>query len=204
MGLASASLSITRYHVDGKINTPLNETVAQGLRRNAVAEIDGDAVDKSVGWTSFSNPFLPNFEGHSFAFKELFIFALRIDRKSIPPKLLKKHLALETSKRLAKTHQRFLSKDEKQALKDKVTNDLTLRLPPTPNVYDVAWYYERALLYFFSNLRQANEELETLFKRSFHLSLIRMFPFTAAEIRSDLSDRQRDILSGLSPTDFSV
>jgi hypothetical protein len=107
------------------------------------------------------------------------------------------------SKRLAKTRQKFLSRDEKQALRDKVTHELTVRMPSTPHVYDVVWNYEKAMLYFFSNLRSANEELETLFKSSFHLALIRMFPYTAADIRSDLSDNERDALTGLSPTHFS-
>jgi len=83
-------------------------------------------------------------------------------------------VTLETSKRLEKTRRRFLSKDEKQVLKDKVTADLAMRVPSTPNVYDLVWNYEKFDVYFFSNLRSSNEELESLFKRSFNLSLIRV------------------------------
>ncbi|MCK7512511.1 MAG: hypothetical protein MZV70_56405 [Desulfobacterales bacterium] len=84
-----------------------------------------------------------------FVFGNLFIFSLRVDRKSIPSKLLKKHLTLETSKRLAKTSRRFLAKDEKQALKDKVTAELAVRVPSTPNVYDLMWDYEKSSVLFF-------------------------------------------------------
>jgi DNA recombination-dependent growth factor C len=136
-------------------------------------------------------------------FGNLFIFSLRIDRKSISPKLLKKHIIRETSERLAKTKQRFLSKDEKQALKDKVVMDLAIRLPAIPHVYDIIWDYENAGVSFFSNLKAANEELESLFKKSFNLSLIRIFPYTAADLLSGLSDHDRDVLIGLSPTHFS-
>ncbi len=202
MGILSSAASVTRYKVEGKIETGVMETVVKGLRKNAVREIDDDAADKSVGWTSFEHPFQPTFEVPSFVFGNLFVFSLRIDRKSIPPKLLKKHITRETTERLAKTKQRFLSKDEKQALKDKVVMDLAIRLPSIPHVYDLIWDYENAGVSFFSNLRAANEELESLFKKSFNLSLIRIFPYTAADLMSELSDHDRDVLIGLSPTHF--
>jgi len=203
MGILSSAVSITRYRVEGKIEGPVIDIVSKGLKKNAISEIDEEAESKAAGWTSFENPFHPNFDGSSFVFGNLFVFALRIDRKSIPAKLLKKHLTLETSKRLAKTGRRFLSKDEKQALKDKVITDLAIRIPSTPTVYDLIWNYEASSLWFYSNLRSANEEIETLFRRSFNMGLLRLFPYTAADTRAGLSDSERDVLIGLSPTHFS-
>lgn len=203
MGLLSAAVSITRYRVDGKIEDAVTETVAKGLKKNAISEIDEDTMEKGCGWTSLQSPFQPTFDGSSFVYGNLFVFSLRIDRKAIPAKLLKKHVSIETSKRLAKTKRAFLSKDEKQALTEKVTAELAIRIPSTPNVYDLIWDYEKSELCFFSNLRSANEELETLFKRSFNLSLIRIFPYTAADLQSELTDQERDVLLGLSPTHFS-
>jgi len=203
MGLLSSAISITRYRVDGKIGNPVTEAVTKGLKKNTIINIDDDPAEKSVGWTSFNKPFSPNFEGPSFLFGSLFVFSLRIDRKSIPSKLLKKYVTIETSKRLDKTKQRFLSKDEIKAIKDKVITDLSIRVPSTPNIYDLIWNYENSDVYLFSNLRSANEELESLFKRSFNLSLIRIFPYTAADLLSDLSDQERDTLIGLTPTHFS-
>jgi recombination associated protein RdgC len=203
MGILSSAVSITRYRVEGKIEGPVIDIVSKGLKKNAIPEIDEEAESKAAGWTSFENPFHPNFDGSSFVCGNLFVFALRIDRKSIPSKLLKKHLTIETSKRLAKTGRRFLSKDEKQALKDKVISDLAIRIPSTPNVYDLIWNYEASSLWFYSNLRSANEEIETLFRRSFNIGLLRLFPYTAADITAGLSDSERDVLIGLSPTHFS-
>jgi hypothetical protein len=203
MGILSSAVSITRYRVEGKIENPINQSVAKGLKKNAISEIDENIDEKSIGWTSFQSPFQPNFEQNSFDFGNLLIFSLRIDRKSIPPNLLKKHIAIETSKRLAKTNRHFLSKDEKQLLKDKVTTHLAMRIPSTPHVYDIIWNYKNSEVWFFTNLRFPNEQLESLFKRSFNLSLIRIFPYTAAELLSGLSDRERDVLLSLSPTHFS-
>ena len=202
MSILSGSVSITRYKVLGKIKAPITENIAEGLIKHTIGEIDNQISDKAVGWTSFDKPFQPNFAGSSFVYGSYFIFALRIDKKNITPKVLKKHFTLEAAKRMAENGREYLSKTEKKLVKDHVINSLNLRMPATPNVYDVVWNHEDGLICFFSNLKAANEELETLFAKSFNLSLIRLFPYTAAEMTSGLSDTQRDVLQKLTPTQF--
>jgi len=202
MSILSSSVSITRYKVLGKIKAPIIENIAEGLINHTIGEIDNQISDKAVGWTSFDKPFQPNFAGSSFVYGSYFIFALRIDKKNITPKVLKKHFTLEAAKRMAENGREYLSKTEKKLVKDHVINGLSLRIPATPNVYDLVWNHEDALICFFSNLKAANEELETLFAKSFNLSLIRLFPYTAAEMNSGLSDTQRDVLQKLTPTQF--
>ncbi|MBW1983790.1 MAG: recombination-associated protein RdgC, partial [Deltaproteobacteria bacterium] len=130
------------------------------------------------------------------------IFSLRIDKKSIPPKVIKKHTAMEQAKRLAESGREYLSKEEKNMIKDHVLNVLSLRVPSTPNVYDLIWNLEEGWLWFFSSMKNANEELETLFKKSFKLPLIRLFPYTMAHLTASLSDSERDVLNQLSFTHF--
>ena len=203
MGIQSPTASISRYRVEGNLEKPVIETVRRGLKSNIIEDIDRDSVESAVGWTTFHKPYQPNFEGPSFIFGTLFIFSLRIDKKTVPPKLLHKHVMLASFKRLAETGQRYLTRNEKQVLKEQVTGQLIQRMPATPNVYDLIWNPEDASLLFFTNLRAANDELETLFRRSFNVSLIRLFPYTAAELTSNLTDAERDILKSLKPTDFT-
>jgi len=125
------------------------------------------------------------------------VFALRIDKKSIPPKLIQKHYALYVAKRLADTGRHYLSGNEKKSIKDHVVNTLVHRIPATPNVYDLVWEYDTSSLWFFSNLKAANEALETLFIKSFNLHLIRLFPYTTADLVAGLSDQERDLLRKL-------
>jgi recombination associated protein RdgC len=202
MGILSASVSVTRYQVQGKVETPVTENITNGLKDNTIAEIDNQISDKSVGWTSFDKPFQPNFEGSSFVYGSYFVFSLRIDKKSITPKVLKKQYTIEAAKRMAESGRDYLSKAEKKLVKDHVISGLCLRIPATPNVYDLVWNHEDSSVWFFTNLKAANEELESLFAKSFGLSLIRMFPYTAAELSSGLSDAQRDELQKISLTQF--
>ena len=95
MGILSSSVSITRYQVKGNLKAPILETVDKKKKKNAITEIDEDVSEKAVGWTSFHNPFQPDFSGSSFVYGNYFVFSLRMDKKSISPKLLKKHFTME-------------------------------------------------------------------------------------------------------------
>ena len=201
MGLLSSTVSITRYSVEGKLEKPVLETIAKCLKKNVIR--DDDASDRIVGWTSFDRPFNPDFEGSSFLIGTYFVFSLRIDKKTVPRSLIKKECALETARRLAATGRKYLSRDEKRMVKEHVTSALTLRIPATPNVHDLIWNHEESFLWFFSTLKSANEELETLFFRSFQLPVIRLFPYTTADLVMGLSGAQRDILLKLSATVFA-
>ena len=203
MGLLSASNSITRYTVEGRLKKPVLETVAAGLKKNVISEIDDNASEKAVGWTSFDKPYQPDFGGSNYVYGAYLVFALRIDKKTIPSKVIKKHFMIESARRLADSGRQYLSRNEKQTIKDLVIDRLNLKIPATPNVYDIVWNYEDSVLWFFSNLKAANEELETLFLRSFDLSLIRVIPYTAAHLDSGLTDTEKDLLLKLSPTNFA-
>ena len=202
MGLLASSVSITQYKVDGALAGPVNEAVLEGMRKNSIIEIDNESDELVSGWASFENPYQPEFKLAGVSIDNQYVFSLRIDKKSIPAKTLKKHYFLEVDRRLAETGRDYLSKSEKSEIRDQVKTTLSLRIPATPNIYDIIWNYEEGKLWFFSNLKSANEELETLFSKTFKLTLIRIFPYTMANLLADLSEPEKDRLAKLSPTAF--
>lgn len=203
MGLLSASVSVTSYRVEGSLDDPVMDTVERKLKQNVIMEIDDDVSEKAIGWTSLENPYHPKFEGSSFCVGTYFIFSLRIDQKVIPAGVFKKFYVLEMHKMLSESGRKFLNKTEKQMVKDRIFSTLLRRYPATPRIYDLIWNYEKGFLMFFSNLKSANEEFETLFSKTFQLSLIRLFPYTIADLDAGLSDSQKEQLNKLSPTHFS-
>jgi len=203
MGVLSSSVSITQYKVEGQLPAPVNETVLEGLQKNAITDIDNESEALISGWAAFENPYKPEFELAGVSIDTRFLFSLRIDKKSIPAKTMKKHYFLEMSRRLAESGRDFLSKNEKSEIREHVKTTLSLRIPATPNIYDVIWDYEGGTLWFFSNLKSANEELETLFSKTFKLTLIRVFPYTTANLLADLGEPEKDRLAKLVPTAFT-
>lgn len=203
MGLLSTSVSITRFKVQGKLEQPVMENLLAGLKKNAIREIDGDPADKAVGWTSFERPYQPDFESDSLSIGTHWIFSLRIDKKKIPSKIVQKICAQETLKKLKESGRDFLPRSEKKHLRENVLQALSLRIPATPHIYDLIWNHEDGRVFFFSNLKEANQELETLFAKSFQLTLIRLFPFTLADLNAGLGAAERDVLSKLTPTRFN-
>jgi recombination associated protein RdgC len=203
MGILSSTVSITPYRVEGKLDQPIMETVARGLKKNAIEDIDKDSADRAVGWACLNEPFSVDFDQHPFLIGTHFVFSMRIDKKTIPAKVVAKYHALEMKKRLKNTGREFLSKTEKKEIKDQVLHMLSMRIPPTPNIYDLVWNYESEELWFLSNLKSANEELETLFTRSFNLKLIRLFPYTMAVLISPLDPVEKDAVNQFTPTRFT-
>ena len=107
MGLLSPTVSITQYRVEGQLPSPVNENVTTALKKNTINEIDNDASEQAIGWTSFDNPYQPDFEGSQFVIDTVWVFSLRIDKKSIPTKVLKKHYNMEIAQRLAEPRGRL-------------------------------------------------------------------------------------------------
>ncbi|MEN8211522.1 MAG: recombination-associated protein RdgC, partial [Thermodesulfobacteriota bacterium] len=137
MGLISSTHSVTRYHIDGKIEGSINEKVREGLIKYSIPKIENEYDEISAGWTPLESPYNPNFENFSFLFGTYFVFSLRIDKKSIPAKLIQKYMAMEIEKKKEKSGRDFISKNEKSELKEHVTDILMHKIPAVPSLYDV-------------------------------------------------------------------
>ncbi|MFH0996972.1 MAG: recombination-associated protein RdgC [Pseudomonadota bacterium] len=200
MGLLSSNVSITRYQVLGQLTDPLMDNLTRLLTQNAIVEIDDEDMDQSAGWTSFEDPFTPDFTGSTFVMGSQFIFSFRMDKKAIPSKVVNKRYRQTITKRLKESGKEFLARNEKKQIKEDVIHELSLRIPATPNVYEVLWNYEKNSLWFFSTQKTANEAFEIFFTKSFKLNLVRRFPYTAA--LESLTNSEEDMLNRLMPSHF--
>jgi recombination associated protein RdgC len=194
MAFLSSSSSIARYHIEGKFDDSIMENLQKGLEKNSIPEIESEYSEIEAGWTPFESPYKPDFNKFGFTFGSYFLFNLRIDKKSIPAKLIKKNISIEIDKRLEKSGRSFISKNEKSEIKDFVVDTLMRKIPSVPNIYEVLWNYEESNLFFYTTQKAANELFETIFFKSFDLKAIRLFPYTMIEKKSKLSDQQKDIL----------
>ena len=202
MGLISSTHSMSRYHIEGKFETAVMEEVRKGLIKNSIPKLENVYEEISAGWTPYESPYNPDFEKFSFIFGSYFSFSLRIDKKSIPTKLIQKHMALEIEKKKEESGRDFISKNEKAEIKETITDILMHKIPSIPSIYDVLWNYEEGSLFFFTTQKAANEFFETIFLKSFDLKPIRLFPYTIVETKSKFSTDQKDNVLSLSPLKY--
>ena len=202
MAFLSSSSSISRYYIEGKFDDKIMDNMIEGLKKHSIPEIENDYSEVAAGWTPFESPYKPDFDKYSFSFGSYFLFNLRIDKKSIPLKLIKKHLSIEIDKRLEKSGRSFISKNEKSEIKDLVLDNLMRIIPSVPNIYEVLWNYEESNLFLYTTQKAANELFETIFLKSFALKPIRLFPYTIIEKKSNLSDQQKDIIYNQSSLNY--
>ena len=203
MGLISSTHSVARYHIDGKIEGSINEKVREGLIKYSIPKIENEYDEISAGWTPLESPYNPDFESFSFQFGTYFVFSLRVDKKSIPAKLIQKYIAMEIEKKKEKSGRDFISKNEKSELKEHVIDILMHKIPAVPSLYDVLWDYEEKNLYLYTTQKAANEFFETIFLKSFKLKPIRLFPYTLIETKSSFQSSQKDKFLTLTPLKYS-
>ncbi|MBC8439734.1 MAG: recombination-associated protein RdgC [Deltaproteobacteria bacterium] len=203
MGLISSTHSVSRYHIDGKIEGSITEEVRNGLIKHSIPKIESEYDEISAGWTPVESPYNPDFNKFSFLFGTYFLFSLRIDKKSIPAKLIQKYMAIEIEKKKEKSGRDFISKNEKSEIKELVIDVLMHKIPAIPSVYDVLWNYEEKNLYLYTTQKAANEFFETIFLKSFNLKPIRLFPYTIVETKSKFSNLQKDRIQTLVPLKYS-
>lgn len=203
MGLISSTHAISRYHVEGEIEGEILEEIRNGLIKNAIPKSDSEYDEITAGWTPVESPYNPDFETFSFQFGTYFLFSMRIDKKSIPAKLVQKHMAIEIEKKKQATGRDFVSKNEKTEIKEMVIDVLMSRIPAVPNIYDVLWDYEQKNLYLFTTQKAANEFFETIFFKSFKVKPIRLFPYTLVEKKSSFKDAAKDRVLTLTPFKYT-
>ncbi|MCP4158888.1 MAG: recombination-associated protein RdgC [Deltaproteobacteria bacterium] len=203
MGLISSSHAVSRYHVDGKIDGSVTQEILDGLIKYSIPKIENEYDEISAGWTPVESPYNPDFEKFPFQFGTYFLFSLRIDKKSIPGKLIQKYMHIEIEKKKEKSGRDFVSKNEKTEIKELVTDILMHKIPSIPSLYDVLWNYEDNIIYFYTTQKAANELFETIFLKSFGLKPIRLFPYTIIQTQSDFSDPKKEQAQSLVPVSYS-
>lgn len=201
MGLLSGSLSLAEYRVEGDIDKLRNEEwLANRLQLTAFRPIDDTAEEMAAGWTRLGEPRDNDFAArHDFLREDYLAFSLRIDRRRIPGALLKQQLQEASEAFLAsRPGLRRVPKTKREELREQVKLSLLARTLPVPAVFDVLWHRQRRRLWLFSLNRQAVENFESLFGRTFEgMQLVPMAPIDRAA--ACVPEELQEALQALNP-----
>jgi len=177
MGLLKGSLTFSRYRVKGDIPEEFRHFFDKQIKKYAFQELTTSAEDQAFGWTSLENPLDTRFEGARYSAGDFFYFALRVDKKSIPPALLRLKCLEEERKSLKDSGKKRLFREQTKEIKERVYLHLLTRAYPVPSFYDVLWAPSGGWLLAGSHADKVFEIFEDLFKISFNLRLAPCLPW---------------------------
>jgi recombination associated protein RdgC len=181
MGLLKGNITFSRFRILGSMPDSFDEFFAERIHRFAFQNIWRTGDEKIKGWISIENCVDSDFPYASYAQGNYLLFSLRIDRKSIPPSLLKIRLMEDEQKKLKESGQKKLYREQREAIRDSVRLELLAKALPVPSFYDICWSVQERMLTFCSLSDKAGTELQELFRDSFSLTLA---PYTPWDIEN--------------------
>ena len=188
MGLLKGNFSFARFRVEGQLPQAFFNFVNSRITANSFRETNRSTEEKRLGWVSATDVLDADFESANYALGDYLIFSLRIDRKIIPPKLLKIKILEEERQFLAESGKERINKQTAEGIRDKVKLELLSRLDPVPSFYDVCWALGQNMVYFSSLSDKIADDFVDLFKKTFSLSLIRLLPQDNQQLSSKLAE----------------
>jgi recombination associated protein RdgC len=176
MGLLKGSFTFARFHVDGQLPQAFLNFVNSQIKANSFRNVPKSTEEKRLGWVSLTDILDTDFENSNYALGDYLIFSLRIDRKLIPPKLMKIKLMEEERRFLVQSGKNRINKQMASGIKDKVKLELLTKLDAIPSFYDVCWSVEKNTIYFSSLADKVTDDFVDLFKKTFSSNLRRFSP----------------------------
>jgi hypothetical protein len=189
MGLLKGALTFSRYRLTGPLPKNFHEFINRQMKLFAFRELSAGNEEKSSGWTSLENILDTHFEYANYAVGDYLAFSLRLDRRIIPPSLMKIKFLEAERKALGSKGKRVLSKGEKEEVKERVRLDLLSRTSAVPSFFDVCWALSQKWVLFGSLSPKASDEFEILFKKTFNLPLSPLVPWDPAHVDRALGEK---------------
>ncbi len=201
MGILSNTVSICQFMVVGDFPAiDLYSWASENLARHGFTPIDEGAAELSIGWVHLDNHRESSFAVPADFWHDHYLaFSLRQDKRRLPAALLKAHYQEAEQEFLAANPGlRWVPKQKKEELRERVRLGLLARTLPVPAVCDAVWDTRSGLLSFTSLGQAMVETFETHFKKTFPgLRLVAVHPFARAErvatepVRAELAKAKR-------------
>lgn len=177
MGFIKGALTFSLYRVDGDLPAQFRNYFDGRIKKYAYRDFVSSAEEKNVGWTSCKNILDTGFTDADYAVGKYFLFSLRIDRKVIPPSLLKIKYLEAQQQYLAEKEVKNIAKIVRAEIKEMVTLQLMTKVQPVPTFFDVLWSPTENWLLFCSLAEKVRDEFHSLFQDTFQLTALPFVPW---------------------------
>jgi recombination associated protein RdgC len=195
MGLLKGTLTFARYRAVGEAPQLTSGSIDENLKKFAFHDRPLSSQEKLLGWTGLENILDSSFDRAQYALGDYLIFALRVDRKVIPPslfrvKILEREKAYREQKGIRKIH-----RDGREEIREALRRELQEKMPPVPSFYDVCWSFSTGTVLFCSLSEKVVQDFQDFFQESFQVVLAPLSPWDSRYLDPQtairISDAQR-------------
>jgi len=193
MGLKKGALSFSKFGVSSPLPGNFPDLFDEKIKAFAFRDFFPENEDKSLGWTGLQEILDTEFAYADHSLGDYRVFSLRIDRKTISSALLRLRF-LETERgMLAEREAKKLYKEEKEALREAIRQDLMKQASPVPSLFDICWSLSRGMIYFSSHSEKILQEFQDFFGETFEMAIALHVPWLDALTQGD--DKAAEFLS---------
>ncbi|WP_027389985.1 recombination-associated protein RdgC [Chrysiogenes arsenatis] len=205
MGFLHGSLTYTTYQVEGDLSINYMEQMFEALLKNRFIPFEEiEFAESTLGWVSPHN-----FLHHHFTMDKVFptndhlLVSLRLDKKTVPAKVLKAMLPDKEQEYLQETGKEKLTRDDKIFVKEQVRRTLLRQQFPSSQVWDVLYDIPAGRVFFGATALAANDLFSEFFKKTFERPIHLMSPEWRMQ-HADLTSSMSWALEHITPETFGA
>lgn len=181
MGALTGTVSYTLFHVDGEIPDDWRELWMERIVEFSFQPLRPELEeDSSVGWCVMGDLLNTDFNDANVLRGEYLCLGMRRDAWSLPPALLKAHIAERSEQHLQEHGLMRLSRLQRDQISEAVIQELKKQALPSANSVDMVWNLDSNVLRFWSQSGSTLERFYDLFESTFNLRLVPSSAYVAA------------------------
>jgi DNA recombination-dependent growth factor C len=186
MGLLSGALSMRRFRVEGALPDSWRDAIRDRLTEYAFRDPPVAAQKEEVeGWVRVQNLLDTEFDDfNTWLFQQHAVFALRVDKKVLPGKLLKAYVDKAARKWAAERGVERVPASVRKEIQDKLETEWLARALPKVNVTELCWHVTDGWVVMAGASDKVVDRVRKRFHRTFGLELLPWSPLDAVTDRA--------------------
>ncbi|MGC6493326.1 MAG: recombination-associated protein RdgC [Myxococcota bacterium] len=178
MALTTGAMTTRRFRVSGTLDSGWRESLRDGLQKYAFRE-PPTSMGKEIleGWVRVQNLLETDFSDmNGWLFDPYAVFALRVDKKTLPAKLLRATVEKQCREWCRERGQDTCPSAVKREFKEKLEADWLKRTLPRVSITEVCYNTRTGIVVVDSLSESVADRVRTRFRQSFGLTLVPFSP----------------------------
>lgn len=170
MSIKRGTITAIRHLAMGQV--PNDDDLMTGLAENRFTTFQDGSEEERCGfcdWTSIQ--VIPAERKNTLIGDGYAVFGLRIDRRKVPPELLRSEVDMRIKTLCSEKDLAFISKDTRISIEDEVKAEFLKKVLPTPKLVEVVWHLKSGMVWFLGASPKLNGTLSGLFAKAWGIEL---------------------------------